>query len=106
MLTAPPRPTLRVVPKPLHNRDGTIRALAKQMLMDLDRERETTAVPTATLETLLTTLVEIIDRGPATQAAANAAAAQGTLLETTSNPNLAYWKRRQEEDDDRAAFDE
>lgn len=100
MLSAPARPDLRIVPKPIHNRDATIRALAKQMMMDLDREREMTPVPTATLDLLLTTLVEIIDRAPTTQARAGAT---GALLETSSNPNLAYWQRRQEEDEDNAA---
>ena len=103
MLTAADRPALRIVPKLIHNRDATIRALAKQMLMDLDRERETTPMPTATLELLLTTLVEIIDRAPTTQARA---AVNGALLETSSNPNLAYWQRRQEEDEDNAAADD
>lgn len=46
---------------PLHNRDGTLRSLARQMLADLDRSRETTPVRTATLEMLLERLSELLD---------------------------------------------
>ncbi len=62
VLSAPNAPHLRVVPKPVQNQDGTVRALAKQMLMDIAGDRIDTLVPTATLVMLLETLVDVIDR--------------------------------------------
>lgn len=94
-----PRPDLRVVPKPVHNTNGTVFALAKQMLMDLDRNSLSTPVPTATLELLLTTLIGAL--GPP-QPPMPATAPEGMLLDAASNPNLAYWQRKAEEDADNA----
>lgn len=99
-----PRPDLRVVPKPVHNTNGTIFALAKQMLMDLDRNTLTTAVPTATLELLLTTLIGAL--GPPQPPMPATAPQEGMLIEAASNPNLAYWQRKAEEDADNASDDE
>lgn len=44
---------------PVHDRTASTAQLAKAMLMDLDRSRETTPVRTATLELLLKTIVEM-----------------------------------------------
>ena len=88
---AHPQPPAQIVPKDVHNQDATIWSLAKQMLMDLDRRRETTTVPTPTLALLLTTLVDSLDRAPAPRIPATA---PGAMFETTSNPNLAYLVRK------------
>jgi hypothetical protein len=90
-----PRPALSVVPKPVHNEDGSIMALAKQMLMDIDKQSLNTSVPTATLIMLLTALHESIGRPPAPEPPA---IAEGAMFEAQSNPNLAYWVRKAAED--------
>lgn len=104
MLGRSPKPPPTVIePRPLHNGDGSIRALARQMLTDLDRRALTTAVPTATLRMLLERLcAALTDPAPlATQVAT------GALTEPMrDNPNLAYWQKAAEEDEDRAAVAE
>jgi hypothetical protein len=84
------RPQIPVIPRPLHNRAGTIRALARQMLQDLDRNSLNTTIPTVTLQELLTTLCDALE-GPTPPPPA---VVNGALLETTDNPNLRYWVRR------------
>jgi hypothetical protein len=90
-----PRPALSVVPKPVHNEDGTIRALARQMLMDIDKESLNTSVPTATLVMLLTALTDALGRPPPPP---QPAVADGEMLDASSNPNLRLWLRKAAED--------
>ncbi|HXE51240.1 MAG TPA: hypothetical protein VN663_22875 [Ramlibacter sp.] len=94
-----PAPSLRVVPKAIHNEDGTVRALARQMLMDLDRDSLNTSVPTATLEMLLTSLCDALNRPPLP---APPAVDDGAMLDVAGNPNLAYWVRKAADDLDAA----
>jgi hypothetical protein len=92
-----------VEPRPLHNEDGTLRALARQMLADLDETSEETPVRTATLKLLLSRLCDALaDSGPAAHTIQQS---RGGLLETSKNPNLAYWERRLQEDEDRISGD-
>lgn len=85
------RPQRPITPIPLHNRDGTLRSLARQMLHDIDRASLNTTVPTAQLAELLEALCDALDRPPRSPAAATAT---GDLIESTANPNLRYWVRR------------
>lgn len=91
------RPQRPIAPVPLHNRDGTLRSLARQMLHDLDPDSLNTTVPTAQLAVLLEALCDALDRPPR----ALVQNAPGELIETTANPNLRYWvKRANQEVDD------
>lgn len=101
--------SLGTEPRPLHNRDGTIRSLARQMLADLDREAVNTPVPTLTLELLLTRLCEALDTMGAaapTPAVNNMLDQRSKLLAAPeSNPNLAYWRAAADKDADRVEPD-
>ena len=92
-------PQQPIVPRPLHNENGTLRALARQILADLDDASLTTAVPTATLQLLLTKLCDLLER-PIEEQQRAAALRNGQLLESSSNPNLLYWQRRAEGDEE------
>lgn len=90
-------PPAAIEPRPLHNTDGTLRALIGQMLMDLDRSRIETPVQTATLEVILTRLREFLaDASPVAKVQT-----EGAVTEAARNPNLLYWQARAEEDADR-----
>jgi hypothetical protein len=105
-----------VEPRPLHNEDGTLRSLARQMWLDLPVDRppdepprlkpggaEHVTVPTMTLDLLLGRLIAALaDQSPA----ARQQAQPGALFESASNPNLAYWQRRSEADEDAASASE
>lgn len=96
----PPAPA-PIEPRPLHNQDGTLRALVGQMLMDLDRDALTTPVQTGTLEMILNRLRELLaDTAPAAKLAAS-----GAVTEASRNPNLLHWQARAEEDAERPERD-
>jgi len=94
-----PRP---IEPRPLHNGDASIRALARQMLADLDDSAITTPVQTASLRMLLERLCDAL----ADPSKAAEVVTSGAMTDEMRNPNLAYWQHRAEEDADRAAVDE
>jgi hypothetical protein len=86
-----------IEPRPLHNEDGSLRALIGQMLMDLDHSRVETPVQTETLAMILNRLREFLaDAAPAAKLAA-----EGAVTEAARNPNLLYWQARADEDADR-----
>lgn len=91
-----------IEPRPLHNEDGTLRALIGQMLMDLDHSRIETPVQTETLAMILNRLRDFLaDPSPAAKVATS-----GAVTEAHRNPNLLHWQARAEEDADRAEPDE
>lgn len=85
-----------IIPRPLHDELATIRALARQMLADLDRTSINTFVPTPTLELLLNTLCAALDR----PVEAQQRAAGSRLFESATSPQVEKWWR------DRAEADE
>ena len=93
-----------IEPRPLHNQAGTTRALARQMLLDLDDSRLETPVQTATLRMLLETLCDLLtDKSKVAEAVTKGALSEPMRM---LNPNLELWKRKAEEDEDRAAVAE
>lgn len=90
-----------VIPRPLHNQRGTIRAQARQTLAEIDRRQLYTSVQTGTLILLLEWLVDLLaDTTPVARRVSELTV--GALVESDRNPNLSYWQREAEADEDRA----
>lgn len=90
-----------IIPRPLHNEKATLVATCRSLLMDMDRSKINTTLPTATLELILTKFVELCEPGGA--APTERAATLGAMFaEPAVNPNLRYLRAREAEDDSRA----
>lgn len=79
---SPPR---QITPKPLHNHAGTVMALARQILHDLDPQSEHTSIRTATLQVLCEMLCEMLGNSPEAvrRQAAGQAAVMGLMKEVS-----------------------
>lgn len=88
--------TTAIVPRPLHDELATIRALARQMLADLDKTSINTFVLTPTLEILLRTLCDALDR----PIEAQQRTAGSRLFETATSPQVEKWWRDRVEADE------
>ena len=78
--------------RPIHNIDGTVRSMARQMLADIDKEAPNTTLPTAQLVLLLETLDAALDR----PLAPPQPAVRGMLNDATIAQPVAprYWRPR------------
>lgn len=83
-----------IAPRPVHNERGSVFVMARGMLAEMDRSRETVTLPTPTLELILTTLCDVMQGDNAT-AQQTQHAMDGAMAETqraAGGPNLRLWR--------------
>ena len=84
-----------IIPRPLHNEDASLRALARQLLADLDVGADATLIANDTLRLLLGRLCDLLsDPTPAA-----IAAERGAVTEAATASKLLYFKPPSDEDE-------